>query len=76
MSTFYFLALCGVCVIVLAVMIEAIVRVTRRPDWQLPTYAFEAAAEPMTQEEAVLPVEARHSGFVGLTNNEEFLLKA
>ncbi len=78
MSTFYFFALCGVSAIVLGVMFDAVARVSRKPDWQLREYAAPVQIDdrPLLAEIVVRDVDARHSGFVGLTNREEFQISA
>ena len=75
MSTLYFLAFCGVCAVVLGTMIDAIIKVSRAPEWN----ARQQLA--VSEERVVLNVPAhevdpRHSGFVGLTNNEDFQMTA
>ncbi len=76
MSTLYFVAFIGVCAVVLGVMVEAIRNVSRKPVWSehMPPYATvdRAAVQPIE----VLPVDPRHSGFVGLSNEPEFQLTA
>jgi hypothetical protein len=78
LSTFYVLALCGVSVIVLGLMIDSMARVSAKPEWHVPAYEPRAVVEerPVIAQIPVQPVEERHSGFVGLTNNEEFQLTA
>ena len=78
MSTLYLIALCGVSVIVLGVMFDAIARVSRKPEWNVPAYMPPVVAEERQPVEAIAlaPVEERHSGFAGLTNSEDFQLSA
>ena len=91
MSTLYLVALGGFCVVMLVVMFEAIVGVSRKPAWHAYTFdrpeAAPAVAPLVSQAAAVAdrapvvdvpvaPVEARHSGFVGLTNSDDFQLTA
>jgi len=76
----------------LAVLFEAVAGVSRKPVWHAhgtPLIAAFAAAPLLveqklpTAESSVLveplpvaAVDARHSGFAGLTNNDEFQLTA
>ena len=78
MSTLYFLALCGVCVVVLGVMFDAVIGISRKPPWhsQRPALAVLAEQRPLVKEISVLDVEPRHSGFAGLINNEEWRMTA
>ena len=89
MSTLYLIALCGACAVFFAIMFEAMARVTRKPVWHshqsvyaapllaaAPLVAQVAAPKPAIQPIPVMPVDERHSGFVGLTNNEDFQLTA
>jgi len=76
LSTLYFLAFCGVCAVVLGTMIDTIIKVTRAPDWNVGR-PFSIGQETV----ALIPiashdVEPRHSGFVGLTNDDEFQMTA
>lgn len=90
LSTLYLVALGAFCVVMLAVMVEAVAGVSRKPAWHAYTFeraeAAPAALPKVAQQAAVeraplvdvpiAPVEARHSGFAGLTNNEDFQLTA
>lgn len=78
MSTLYLIALCGVCVIMLGVMFDAMARVSRKPEWKVPAYlpAIASQERPPLEAIVVAAVEERHSGFAGLTNSEEFKLTA
>ncbi len=91
MSTLYFIALCGVCAAVFGLMMEAMARVTRKPVWHSHRSAYAAPKEspilvdqapggalqtPRVQPIPVLAVDERHSGFIGLTNSEDFQLTA
>ena len=91
MSTLYLIALCGVCAVLLGAMFEAMARVTRKPVWHSHRSSYAAPEEtpilieqspaaalltPLAHSIPVLDVDERHSGFVGLTNNEEFQLTA
>ena len=90
MSTLYLVALGGFCVVMLAVMFEAVAGVSRKPAWHAYTFerpesalvAAPLVAQTVVAERAPLvdvptaPVEARHSNFAGLTNNEDFQLTA
>ena len=90
-SALYLIALCGVCAILLGVMLEAMARVTRKPVWHSHRSSYVAPEEaPIVVEQGpaaallkppalsipMLAVDERHSGFVGLTNNEDFQLTA
>ena len=52
MSTLYLIGLSGVCLAVLALMLEAVVSVTRKPKWSLPTHRLQLVAteDRRTQE--------------------------
>ena len=88
MSTLYLIALCGFCAVMLAVLFEAVTGVSRKPVWHDHRSAYRAtapslieqprlaAAPPVVPSIEVHDVEARHSNFAGLTNNEEFELTA
>ena len=89
MSTLYLIALCGVCAVFFAIMFETMARVTRKPVWHsyqsvyaaplhtAPNLVAQVATpKPAIQAIPVMAVDERHSGFVGLTNNEEFQLTA
>lgn len=76
MSILYFLAFSGVCAVVLGVMIQAIRDVSRRPVWSDPTLAYTPAEPRKVRPIQVGPVDPRHSGFVGLSNEPEFQLTA
>ena len=78
LTSLYFLAFSGVCAIVLGVMFEAIRGVSRKPLWQVArstALVVELPARP-AQQIPILEVEARHSAFTGLTNNNEWSLTA
>ncbi len=90
LSTLYLVALGGFCAVMLAVMFEAVAGVSRKPAWHAYSFARAEAAPaavPLVAQAAAIaraavvdvpmaPVEARHSGFSGLTNNEDFQLTA
>jgi hypothetical protein len=90
-STLYLIALCGVCAVLLGVMFEAMARVTRKPIWHSHRSTYAAPEEmpilveqvpaaalltPLANSIPMPAVDERHSGFVGLTNNEDFQLTA
>ncbi len=76
MSTLYFLAFAGVCAVVLGVMFEAVRNVSRKPVWSEHMPAYAVVDRTVVQSVEVLPVDPRHSGFVGLSNEPEFQLTA
>ena len=78
MSILYVVLLCGVSAVIVGVMFDAIARVSKKPVWHSHR-PYEARAEGpflLAAPLEVAPVEPRHSGFVGLTNDEEFRIKA
>lgn len=77
MSILYVLALCGVSAVIIGVMLDAILRVSRKPVWHshLP-YEARAEAPVVVASLAVAEVDPRHSDYVGLTNDEEFRIQA
>ena len=60
----------------LGVMIEAIRNVSRKPVWNEMRPAWQDAERPAIRPIDVLPVEPRHSGFAGLSNDRDFQLTA
>ncbi|MEO6363290.1 MAG: hypothetical protein ABIO71_08680 [Caldimonas sp.] len=92
MSTLYLIALCAFAAVMAGILFDAVASVGRKPSWHAHRSALaeapadvQAVAGPLaTPVLAGAPfhpivvgqVEERHSGFVGLTNNEEFQLTA
>ena len=89
MSALYLTLLGAVCATVFALMLDAMARVTRKPVWhdhrsiyaapEAPAMLVEQRREPVAAPFVpveVLAVDARHSGFAGLTNAEDFQLTA
>jgi hypothetical protein len=78
LSTLYLLAFCGVCAVVLGVMFDAVEGVSRKPTWHahrsLPAVAEVPAR--LVRPIPILDVEPHHSGFAGLTNDEEWSMTA
>lgn len=76
MSTLYVVAFIGVCAVVLGVMVEAVRNVSRKPVWSAPFPVYERVEHLLVKPVEALPVDPRHSGFVGLSNEPEFQLTA
>jgi hypothetical protein len=78
LSILYVVLLCGVSAVIVGVMFDAIARVSKKPVWHSHR-PYESRAEgPLVVATPleVAAVDPRHSGFVGLTNDEEFRIQA
>lgn len=78
LSTLYLVALGVFCVVMLAALFEAVASVSRKPVWHASPFTVAAAAHPVQSLLLQRPaaVDARHSNFAGLTNNDEFKMTA
>lgn len=72
MSTLYLLALCGVGFMLLAAVVEALLAVSRKPDWTVKPRRLRLvqAVDRRTQAVPYLGVERRGSQFQDLDSGE------
>ena len=76
MTSLYYAAFAGVGLVVLALMLDAMRNVTRKPVWHDHVPYVPKETPRLRQVVAVQEVDPRHSGFAGLTNEREFQLTA